>query len=371
MQKPKLRSSFRRFFDWSKEKRPNKEEDPKPKDRSKWLIRPNFEYQSQRLKFGFGRVPREKLFAELARYNARLRELLDGCDSSIATKESRELVKKSVISKLIWKIWKSAGSLHNLLDQAWCCQCRNLHRIQLLLHHRMNIEAIEYDICFLYGPQPQNGVIPWRWKATNAQRLDHDSSGQGTSLQVPETLESTPTPPTSAGIPLQRLKPAMRRANHRSVPHPPKVQFTSTTSSLSPITGVDPHESDIINDLCSSIALCHPTKERLGLLRGEEDSYMLQRGRQPCGDAIQYVTLESLLDGSAGIKLDRRRRYTIAFTIASSHFQLYPSPWLQSCWNKKDIQFLRDPDNSSSILIDQAYILRDFSTSNIAKPDER
>ena len=74
----------------------------------RWLTRPNIEYQTQRVKFGFGRATRQKLFDDFARYNGRLRELLDTSDRSTALKQSREQTKKSVFKKAVCRLWRQA-----------------------------------------------------------------------------------------------------------------------------------------------------------------------------------------------------------------------------------------------------------------------
>ena len=298
---------------------------PDEKSKSRWLVRPNLEYQSQRLKFGFGRANREKHFTDLARYNARLRELLDTSDKEMTIRESRQQIKQSLISKLIWKIWIHAATLHDLLDRAWCCQCRHLHQIRLQLHHRLDIAAIEYDLCFVYASQPSCGVLPWRCKTTNARRFEQENSDQGISLKVPE-LSGSPSPTILSPAP--GTKSAMRGSGQRPLPARSKVNFIDNEGPSHAPTTSSAGQPSVISDLCSSIALCHPSAERLGLLQGEADSYILQRSSQSHDDLLECVTLESLLNGSAGIRLNRKQRFDVAFTLAVSHLQLYPSPWL-------------------------------------------
>lgn len=80
-------------------------------------------------------------------------------------------------------------------------------------------------------------------------------------------------------------------------------------------------------------------------------------------DPRETVTLEMLLHKQSEITLSRRQRYSIALTLASSHLQLYSSPWLTAQWSKKDIVFLRDKDFPDSVVADQPYISRDFAPS--------
>lgn len=78
-------------------------------------------------------------------------------------------------------------------------------------------------------------------------------------------------------------------------------------------------------------------------------------------EAYQTVTLESLLNKTSRPLINRRQRYQISFTIASSHLQLYSSPWLHSHWSKKDIILKVNPHDPRSILINQLYMLRAVS----------
>lgn len=117
-------------------------------------------------------------------------------------------------------------------------------------------------------------------------------------------------------------------------------------------------KTEVITDLCSTMASCDSASKYFGLLEGDEASFILQpatRNEKP----HEMISLESLLRKNSDVTLNRRQRYTIALTLASSHLQLYPSPWIGLYWNKKDIIFARDPQNPQNISIDQPYILRD------------
>lgn len=87
------------------------------------------------------------------------------------------------------------------------------------------------------------------------------------------------------------------------------------------------------------------------------------------------VSLESLLKRSSGFRLDRRQRYRIAQTLASSRLQLYLSPWLRSHWSKKDIMFNLNSQDTNFIEIDLSYMLHavpqqeETSTSSYASSD--
>ena len=321
-------------------------------------------YQTQRVKFGLGRANRAKLFEDFARYNARLRELLDINDRSAALLRSRQHIKNSVVNKKLWKVWRYATSLHDLLSHAWCCQCKHLHHACLFLHHGTNIEHIEFKICFLYAPSLVPDPCPWSWKEVNAQHVHHDDSGEDLTLVVPYVPHLRPS--------VSRLTPksSMRSPDSSPLPSRPKVTWTNAASPAAAHASRQHIRSIAITDLCSTIATCDPADNTFGRLAGEKESYILQRGAktQWIGEAHETISLEDLLSKTSANPLNRRQRYQIAFTLASSHLQLYPSPWLHSYWSKKDIVFNMDPQDPRSIHTDQPYMLRAVSAQTTTQP---
>ena len=328
----------------------------------KWLSRPNIEYQTQRVKFGFGRANRTKLFEQFARSNGRLRDLLDTSEKSAALKQARDRSKNSMLTKAMCGLWRHATSLHGLLEQAWGCQCKHMHRIHLLLYSRANVEQIEYSVCFMYTPSTLPSY-PWTCMEVAVQHVEkktlvpppldttHSKTPTPASPINPSSLASKPPNLTSKSAlrsPTTSRLPSHQRVNWRDSSKP------STTAAKIP---QDPkHE---IKDLCSSIANCGSIATCLGTLEGDEGSYLLNHNGQPCDDLLDSMSLETLLQGRSGVTLDRRQRYTIALMLVSSHLQLYPSPWLSSQWSKKDIIFVKDRGNPLSIKLDKPYMRRD------------
>ena len=268
------------------------------------------------------------------------------------------------MNKLVWKFWRHAATLHALIDEAWCCQCRHLHRIQLLLHRVTSTEHIEFGIRFLYALTLTSGSLPWIWKSTNAQHIEDVSQDGSLTLNVPQTSALLPSNPSKI------LKTSMQGPSRQQLPSRAKVAFTKSSSSPAQDSNAGLKDPLVIKDLCSSIARCDSSKDSLGLLKGDNESYELRQGHlhQAANDSI---TLEELLNDTSDVKLDRRQRYTIAFTLASSHLQLYPSPWLNSHWSKRDIVFFRDPQDHSLILIDQPRLLHDFPPANVTSTSTR
>lgn len=69
------------------------------------------------------------------------------------------------------------------------------------------------------------------------------------------------------------------------------------------------------------------------------------------------VTLQSIIDDRAAFhSLQRKQRYSIALTIASSFVQLLNSPWLPTTLAKTDIIFIRD--SNTYTYLDEPYVQR-------------
>lgn len=225
------------------------------------------------------------------------------------------------------------------------------------------MKRIEFSICLLYAPNLVADRCPWNWKEVNAQHINHDMSEPNMSLVVPRN--SIPQPPVIR----TSFKSSMRIPSLSPLPSRPKVSWANPTPPAADSTQQTTGPT-VITDLCSTIYTCDPASNIFGLLEGDESSYILQRGAKtkPPGQAYQTVSLESLLNRSSGFLLDRRQRYRIAYTLASSHMQLYPSPWLHSHWSKKDIVFNIDPQDAHSVPLDQPYMLHAVSTQAAPSP---
>ena len=328
----------------------------------KWLGRPNIEYQTQRVKFGFGRANRTKFFEQFARSNGRLRELLDTSDKSAALKQARDRSKKTMLTKAMCSLWRHATCLHGLLEQAWGCQCKHMHRIHLLLYSRANVEQIEYSVCFMYNPSTLPSY-PWTCMEVAIQHLEKKTL----VIPPPSTMHSKTLTPGSPSIPSSLAskapnltsKSALRSPTTSRLPSHQKVNWKNSSKPSTTAAKFAQEPKHEIKDLCSSIANCGSIATSLGTLEGDEGSYLLNHNGQPCDDLHDSMSLETLLQGRSGVTLDRRQRYTIAFMLVSSHLQLYPSPWLSSQWSKKDIIFVKDHGNPLSIKLDKPYMKRD------------
>jgi hypothetical protein len=72
-------------------------------------------------------------------------------------------------------------------------------------------------------------------------------------------------------------------------------------------------------------------------------------------DNSEMTTLGNLLRNGQR-RLTRRQRYYIALTLASSHYQLRNTPWLESGWNKDRIHFLCESSDPTKVSLEQPFI---------------
>ena len=321
------------------------------------------------MKFGFGKTNRTKLFAEFSRYNTRLRELLDTNDRSAALKQSRQYFKDSAIKKILWKVWRHASKLHNLLDQAWNCRCKKLHRACFFLRQETNFERIEFSMRFLYDPS-LDIPCPWDSEEVNVRHIDRKLAGGAMTLAVLQDSKSKEwkqqpftqyTTLSSQPSPMSSILPDPVDRRRITWADPPSSTADSTDQTT---------EAPLITDLCGSIARCDPVKHMIGLFVADDDLYVLRQTakKEPPGGSCQTVSLEGLLNKNSRFCLNRQQRYRIAHILASSHLQLYPSPWLHSQWSKKDIIFSLDPQDPTTISTDQPWVMHAPSSQDPQPP---
>ena len=329
------------------------------KTRKTWHINPNIGYQTQRIKFGFGGASRAKLFEELGRYNARLRELLDTNEKSTALSQSREILKNSSVNKALWKLWRQAAHLHRLFEQVWCCQCKHMHHIRLLLQHETKIEGIEYCICFLNTANLATS-LSWTCVEAKAKPIERNLVGEDPVLLVPHALTQHPQATSRGSIITSPPSPHMDTSRPLSRS---SVSWRQSSEPAVTVSTADGPSKNIISNICSSLAEWNPNSADLGVLQDDEGSFRLQRGGRTRKGPYNSISLETLLRSDSRVRLDRRQRYTVAFILVSSHLQLYPSSWLRSHYSKRDIVFVKDPDASDSFILNQPYMLQEVVTA--------
>lgn len=290
------------------------------------MIKPKLEYHFQRIRFSLNKTPRNKLLEELAQYNTRLQQLLDSSDR-LARMRGFSKQKKPGVGNTLLRFWYHAKSLHALLQQAWCCNCKSLHFASLFLKHHIS-PNVEFKILFNFSRSTERpGSAPWTSQETKISLAEDPQ---------PTTAQAIPTPPATLSYPNNASNPSsiansrigMKKGVTRLVPDSQPVRRNAHDVSVTEIT-----------DLCTAIATTNPNCSPIGFLQDKEHRYNVYplAEQQAQGIASKSVTLASLLDKSSNIVLTRQQRYSIALILASSHLQLHATPWLQTRWSKKDI----------------------------------
>jgi hypothetical protein len=173
----------------------------KPKGRRKRLLsKPNLEYETQRIKFTFGRNERNKLFQEIAGYNARLKELLDTTDQISAIRGDRAARRGQKVSKGLMQFWRHATSVFKLVTEAFRCQCSSLHHVNLRLEHRSKPE-VRFNLLFLFDQRnPLSSASPWNRMKTRVSLVEADTSPPPISRSVSDVAALKPGRPALKNI---------------------------------------------------------------------------------------------------------------------------------------------------------------------------
>ena len=323
----------------------------------------------QRVKFTFNKKPRNKLLDDLSLYNSRLRELFESSDRLAMTRQRRRTTNAGAN---LSNFWQHAKNIYCLLKKAWCCECSSSHHANLLLQARDTTPDVELRISLLYSSDINvREAAPWVMRKTTIKPVNEEIAE---SLTVPPSPMQPPSP--SRSLSKSPLRPSLSiRTSARipkggvrwAAPTSPAPTSPAPTSPSSLLDSKRDESAADIFDLCHTIAHSNPSYASLGCLRDAENQYHIHpiTEKSPTDTAPGSISLQDLLSESSTIRLTRRERYEIAFTIASSHLQLHDSPWLGPQWEKKDILFHR---HDHTIICAKLYISRSFNSDPEKKP---
>ncbi|KAH7396982.1 hypothetical protein DE146DRAFT_613977 [Phaeosphaeria sp. MPI-PUGE-AT-0046c] len=132
-----------------------------------------------------------------------------------------------------------------------------------------------------------------------------------------------------------------------------RFSLTSSPESIPEAPQVNP-----IRDLRS--ALRTNSLDCIGFLEAEEHRFVLYPGNRTATISnVSTVSLDELLGGVSD--LTRRKRFSLALTLASSYLQLCTTPWLNNYLHKESIVFVRDIAEPQSIQLEHPYIRQEVS----------
>jgi len=288
------------------------------------------EFQAKRIKFTIRKSSREKIFAQLEVANERMRKLLESSDRTSAARQRGNTTKAAyMINRKINEFWQHAKRLHEVLAAAWGCGCAS-HITNLGLEHRTSSDKVEFDVLFYLNDDQQK--VGWQ-----GTRIKLVTDANALSIQVPRSGS------TQVGG---------------------RVRFDIADAQ---VQQDDTDQKALIKDLCG--ALNSKCPDCLGFLQVDDHRFELYpRQHASSVSHLCTISLEQLLCST--YTLTRRKRYSLALTLASSYLQLSTTPWLNSHLRKKSIVFLEDPTEPGSARLDQPYICQDvLSTAAMSATD--
>lgn len=260
--------------------------------------------------------------------NDRMRNLLESSDRIAAARRQRQANKSSLlVSRKIGDFWRHAERLYTALSKAWQCGCLS-HIANLGLEHRLT-DKLEFDVFF--------NLSSANLRLTKIKVVENS---------VESNQHTTPTQTTISSAGRSRQQ----------------VRFSTPVrrSDLS-------QDLILIDDLCASLSTQCP--DCLGFLEEDEHRFIVYPDTQvPSTARTSTKTLGDLLANAE--VLSRRKRYSLALTLASSYLQLGATPWLNTQLRTESIVFLQDAFDPTTTAIDHPYIRRDTTKSKQSQSTE-
>ncbi|KAK3484810.1 uncharacterized protein B0T23DRAFT_327865 [Neurospora hispaniola] len=291
----------------------------------------NRSFQWHRFKFALkGPEKRTQLLTKLEDYNRKLRELLEGSDRLRDLSAKTPVVTQSnpvAIDTALCNFWLTADTFFIAIASSWNCRCKT-HCANLLLRHRNDATA-EFEVLFT-KEQPS----PATWNVRKTRIVGK----QGVSSKPEEEAQTRMTSPLEEEVTLVDVEQGDESANASTgsarITTPKKIIHCLCTALETPVSSTIPGERE----------------PSYGYLINQDITYHIYDMPYHLTQHHTTVTLQDIIDADLFQDLERRRRCSLALTIASSFVQLLGSPWLPTTITKKGIIFLLDPNPSAQSL---------------------
>ncbi|KAF2163556.1 hypothetical protein M409DRAFT_26168 [Zasmidium cellare ATCC 36951] len=315
------------------------------------MIKANIAFEAKRVKYSFSGGRREDLLAEIEGYNTRLQDVLASNDRISALSQHSKVSAPRKTSNKSLNFWKHAASIFRILDSLWNCNCRS--KAQLWLQHRTFSEVnMKMKLHLCHGQQPMH--------VTDVPPTLRIPSGTGSTTR---STSSVAIHSTSATGKLSTMSSASSTVTLVSR----SVSATACAARM-PLSDI---QADGICKSCSAVHGSHQSGLCLGTVSEGDHDYAIFPAVEPVTMADSATLAEMLQPQFAG-KLTRVQRYGIALTLASSHLQLYSTPWLKEYWTAEDVCFPTYAGNAKA-LHGEPYILTYFDScpanGNVVKKD--
>ncbi|KAI4708103.1 hypothetical protein J4E89_007223 [Alternaria sp. Ai002NY15] len=297
-----------------------------------------FKEHYRRLKFSLKTSDYKELMERLRCANG----VLDRLTNQTALIEAHTRDRQSVPNFGI--INERADSFHSALKAGWNCPCSAHHTVSLRLEARIDAVSSEKD--------EDDDASMMRDPFHVLFHYDRDHATEQSELAVAWSWEEADV----RVDPIQDNTARVQRA--KGVRFEERNVQKAVQAALEARPNMQP-----IEDLCAAISeLQKPQREVCFSLLASE------LAKQKYGVHI-YPTKQMPLDtetwsvSSLHTSLNdtdfaRRDRLKLAVTLASSVLQLHETPWLDQCWNKDSIFFVKRP---GMIMYDQPFVSRDFN----------
>ncbi|KAK3399584.1 hypothetical protein B0T20DRAFT_467996 [Sordaria brevicollis] len=328
----------------------------------------NRHFQWHRFKYAVkSKERRTELFNTLDDYNTRIEKLLGGNDRLndlsvqppiIAPTQSKAA---AAVNSALCSFWVTADKFFNALTSSWNCRCHT-HCANLLLRHRTSTTP-EFDVLFTKEQPSPETWIARKTRIVGKKGVEGGLKGTGKSqmslpIHTPSHKDSRPLKSALGNTRKPKGKTAMF-AGFQSTSTVTLIEVKEEEEAAhavkSTISSLTTFSASVQAIQCLCTALGCPTAPGLrgqpsyGYLMHDDITYhVYDLPNQPIQQQTT-ITLQNIIDGKLLASLERKQRYFIAFTIASSFVQLLGSSWFPTTLTKTDIVFFRNnpPEQSS------------------------
>ena len=152
------------------------------------FLKNKFQYQKEKVEFGFGKSHRDAMLEEIHTLNKKLENLLERSDKIVKFQRAKTDLASPRAVKSLLQYWHHADRIYALINHSWGCPCKYKHCAHLWLQHRTS-SRFEFKLLVLWAPHPLAGQTLQPW---DRQGL-HITSQTGTLKppRVPRAKESS------------------------------------------------------------------------------------------------------------------------------------------------------------------------------------
>ena len=297
-----------------------------------------FKEHYERLKFSLRKSDYTELMARLRRANQALHRLTNQTAYIETNTPDRQSVPNFGI------INERADSFHSALKAGWNCPCSAHHAVSLRLEARIDAvssDADEDDDAHMMH-DPFHVLFHYdRYYATEQSKLAGAWSWEEADVRVDLIRDTTARVQRTKGVRFEEQN--MQKAVQAALEARPNMQpIKDLCAAISELQKPQ-------REVCFSLLASEIAKQKYGV-------HIYPTKQIPLDTETWSVS--SLHTSLKDTDFARRDRLKLAVTLASSVLQLHETPWLDQCWSKDSIFFVKRP---GMIMYDQPFVSRDFN----------